>query len=165
MGTAEGRSLAGVIAGVLLGVGIPQCVSAPILGWSCITVAAFLLLSLYLGWPIRSLRIGTREGSEDGIPRVAPIDYQISQLRQVIVWFHGEPFGLFDLVHALPKVSRTGRITLYEPLHGSFSTEALEFMVTDGELEAMENGFQWRATGEKPPKYWLRWRHGKDPKA
>ncbi len=164
MGTAEGRSIAGVLAGVLLGVGIPQCVSAPILGITCIVAALFLLLSLYFGWPLRSLKIGTHEGSAEGIPRVAPVEYQVAQLRQVIPWFQGDTFGLFDLVHALPKVSRTKQINLYEPLHGAFSQDALDYLVAEGDLEVVGNG-QWRGTGKKPPNRWLRWRHGTQAKA
>ena len=160
MGTAEGRSIAGVIAGVLLGVGIPQCVSAPILGWTCIAVAAILLTSLYFGFPFKTIRIGQSEGSMEGIPWTAPIEYQVAQFRQVITWLGKEQFDLWSLNEMIPKTPRTGCKSFYEPLHAYWGEAALGILVKSGELEVVKQGV-WKATGKAPTKRrWLRWSHG-----
>ena len=162
MGTTEGRSLAGVIAGVLLGVGIPQCVSAPVLGWSCIGVAVILLLSLYFGWPFGSLQIGVYEGSMEGVPLIAPLWYQVDQLRQTISQFHGTDFDLQMLWVLLPKAQRKRKFPMFEPLPGPFMVKALDFLVSTGELT--QSNSWYRATNKKLPP-WVRWKHGKDAKA
>lgn len=161
MGTAEGRSLAGVLAGVLLGVGLPQCVSAPLLGWSCIVIAAGLLSSLYFGWPVASLQIGIREGSMEGTPLVAPLTYQVDQVRQVIPQYHVIELDTHLLWSTFPKTTRKRLRSLYEPLPGVSLGPALEYLATTGEL--VRDGNVYRRG--KSPTPWVRWKHGKDAKA
>lgn len=125
------------------------------LGAFLVALGILIFSSLLWGWPSRSLRADVREGSMEGIPRIAPIEYQVKQLRQVIPWFHGEPFGPHDLYHAMPKVTRTGQIPLYEPMTGLLDDEAFERLVASKELEVVKPDV-WRATGKKVvTKRWL----------
>ena len=154
----ESRNVALVLGGSFLTIGALLWVTLHSYGWIpggiLLALGVLVFSSLLWGWPSRSLRADVRQGSLEGIPTSAPIEYQVRQLRQVIPWFQGEPFGPHDLYHAMPKVTRTGQLPLYEPMTGLLQDEAFERLVASEELEVV-SPLLWRATGTKPTKHWF----------
>lgn len=79
-----------------------------------------------------------------GIPHVAPVDYQVSALRQVIAKL-GETvseFGYSSLKAVLQNHQRTGTDPVYEPLHPITCQEGLARLVELGEIEG--SPWSWR---------------------
>lgn len=77
-----------------------------------------------------------------GIPHVAPVDYQVRALRQIIAKL-SETLSEFDyssLDAVLKNYQRSGTDPVYEPLHAAACQPGLAQLVELGELE----GQPWR---------------------
>jgi hypothetical protein len=152
-------------ATALLPVGVVLCMTSnPVSITVGIILVAFSLLlfsSLLFGWPLSSLQADVREGTQEGIPWHAPLDYQIDQLRQIVPHFNGEAFDEPGLRAMIPKARRTRIRPFHEPFENFQWREGIECLLKTGELETISYNC-WRATGKKPPHRWLRWKHTKD---
>jgi hypothetical protein len=147
------------LAGTFITLGSLLWLSVHPLGWiPGSTLAVFglaIFSSLLTGSPFSSLETDVREGTEDGIPWHAPLDYQIDQLRQIIPNFNGDAFDEPGLRAMIPKAKRARIRRFHEPFQNFQWREGAEFLVSTGELELVSK-FCWRATGKKPPVRWLR---------
>jgi hypothetical protein len=96
---------------------------------------------------------------------MAPVDYQVKALRQVIAKLSetlGE-FGYSSLDAVLQNLQRTGTDPVYEPLHAITCQEGLAKLVELGEIEG--SPWSWRIPGKAAepaiarPAQTTNWRH------
>ena len=167
MGPERRLVFAGIATGSLpagTGLCMTHSVFLDVVGAVLLIFSLVVFASLLWGRPITSLQADVREGTEEGLPWHAPLDYQVDQLRQIIPHFNGEAFDERGLQLMIPKARRARIRQFHEPFQNFQWREGAEFLVSTGELEVISQ-FTWRATGKKPPSFWVRWRHGKTTEA
>jgi len=164
----ESRGAVTALGTSFLTIGALLWVSVHPYGWipGAVLIVAGLLVfaSLLTGRPFSSLRADVKAGSLEGVPWRSTTKYSTDQLRQIVPHFHGDAFTEPDLRNMIPKTTRTGIIPFHEPFQNFQWRDGIDVMVATGELEVISQGC-WRATGRKPPREWLRGKHGKEEKA
>jgi hypothetical protein len=132
--------------------GIGTLVSKAGRDWAWLVLVGLALLVVSLGWTARDehkLRVGAEEATHQppggGVPMYAPVEYQVSALRQVIKRLSEgmDEFGFFELTETLKNLPRRGADPVYEPLSGLSCDEGLARLVELGELESLGSN-SWR---------------------
>ena len=160
----ERRSVFVVLGATFLTVGSLLWVSLQPNGWIpglvLMLFGTLIFTSLLTGKPIGSLHADVQSGAMDGVPLIAPLWYQVDQLRQTVPQFHGLDFDIQMLWSLLPKTTRSRQIPLYEPLAGPSMQSALDYLASTGELTREGNAYR----AANAPSRLVRWKHGKDAK-
>lgn len=157
------RTIIGGFSAVVFGFGLTLCLtgSIPIIVFGAALAFAALLIGFSLITGHIFPRLGpSSSGSMEGVPLVAPLSYQVDQVRQAIPDYHGIDIDTYIFWQTFQKTTRKRKNSLYEPLSGASLGAALEYLVSTGELVRIGNAYRV----VNLPKLWVRWRHGKDAK-
>jgi hypothetical protein len=151
----ELRSVAAGFAASLLVIGGSVCLAAysnklalEISGPILVVVSVALFTSIIWGWPIRTLRSQGAEVEPPGhkVAWTAPVDYQVTALRQALAKLKQAgttTFGLYELDVMFYKLPRRGTDPVYEPFRGINCDAGLARLVELGELNVISDGVRW----------------------
>jgi hypothetical protein len=148
------RGVIGGFAAVFCGAGVELCLTGSIgvhvFGGALIFFALLIGASVVWGRPFP--RMGpSEESTRERMPFIAPLDYQVRQLRQVLKeWEWGE-FSSGTIYQFWPQVIRRNTTRKYEPMWGALDEAVFVELEKTGEIVRGSHPGTWRLTGRGEP--------------
>ena len=145
------RTIIGGFSSFAFGYGLTLCLNSSVplavFGGALALGAILITASVVSGRPIA--RLGPSEESQrHRTPGVAPVSYQVRQLRQVLKEWEWGDFTSADIWNFWPQVIRTRTVRKYEPMHVALSETIFLELESRGELTRGLKPGTWRVTGK-----------------